>query len=135
VSYSTIYKDDYMKSERSNKKGFTLVEIMVAVGIIALLAGIVIPNMIAAREKARINVCMANIRQLQGALNMAALVGNEIIANLTDDAAIEAVVYHPDYIKSMPSCTNGGVYSTDEDGMVYCSVHDPGPGPPEPDPT
>jgi len=45
-------------------KGFTLVEIMVVVAIIALLISILIPSLRAARETARISACAANLRTI-----------------------------------------------------------------------
>ena len=56
-----------------NKKGFTLVEIMIVVAIIGLLAAIAIPNFIRARQTAEKNACIANLKQLQGAIQVWAI--------------------------------------------------------------
>ena len=47
-----------------NCKGFTLVELLVVIGIVALLMAILIPVMSAARERAQRAVCLSNLRQL-----------------------------------------------------------------------
>ncbi len=48
-------------------RGFTLVEIMIVVAIIALLAVIAIPNFLKARNSARVKACMSNLRVMNTA--------------------------------------------------------------------
>jgi prepilin-type N-terminal cleavage/methylation domain-containing protein len=48
--------------------GFTLVELMVVIGILAALAGILFPVFARAREKGREAACSANLRQISAAL-------------------------------------------------------------------
>ena len=114
----------------TNKKGFTLIEIMIVVAIIGILGATFIPNYLSVRETARQNVCLANIREMQQALDIAALIGNATITDLGNDAAIQAVIL-PNYIKSMPNCSTG-TYSTDSNGVVHCSVHLAAAGGPPP---
>lgn len=53
-----------MKAERTYKKGFTLMELLVVISIIALLMSIMIPAMQKVKELARRTVCKSNLRQL-----------------------------------------------------------------------
>ena len=57
-----------MRMNRSRKAGFTLVEIMIVVAIIALLAAIAIPNFMKARRSSQKSACIANLKQIAAML-------------------------------------------------------------------
>ena len=70
-----------------NRKGFTLVEIMIVVAIIALLAAIAIPNLLSARMTANTAAAKANIRSLSTACETYSTANNgsypDTVARLT----------------------------------------------------
>ena len=96
----------------TKKKGFTLVEIMIVVAIIGLLAAIAIPNFVNARQKAMQNACIANLKQIQGAVQVWAIDNSQAA-----DAQPTRAQLEPNYIKTWPS-ENGTAYAVpavDED--------------------
>lgn len=44
--------------------GFTLIELLVVIAIISVIAGLVVPSLIAAREKANIATCQHNLQEI-----------------------------------------------------------------------
>jgi len=91
-----------MNNKNNRKSGFTLVEIMIVVAIIGLLAAIAIPNFVKAREKAQVNTCIANLKQIDGAKESWALENKK---KSTDSCAMTDLV--PSYIKVEPKCPGG----------------------------
>jgi type II secretion system protein G len=56
--------------ENDGERGFTLVELMVVVAIIALIATIIIPNFVHARQEAQLATSEANLKQIATAMEL-----------------------------------------------------------------
>jgi prepilin-type N-terminal cleavage/methylation domain-containing protein len=78
-------------------KGFTLIELMIVISIIAVLSAIMIPNFIRARSTAKFSACQENFHTLATGLEEYANENGSKYPN-----ALAVVV--PSYTKVIPTC-------------------------------
>ena len=78
-------------------KGFTLVEIMIVVAIIAILAAVAIPNFVTYRKTSQKNACISNLKSIQGAVEQAKMAG-------VASPAKADIIGATKYIKTEPIC-------------------------------
>ena len=103
-----------MKKDRNHSKGFTILELMIAVGIISTLASIAIPHYIAYIERARATVCLSNRHEIE------------------KEQHVKASAHDTDLLPKIDErwkCPSGGIYAWVQDPgdperlTVVCSIH------------
>jgi prepilin-type N-terminal cleavage/methylation domain-containing protein len=102
-----------MKLRNSTRSGFTLVEVMIVVGVIGMLASIAVPSYVRARDSSQMNACINNLREFDGAVQQYALE-----SKLAPTAPYTLANLQP-FLKltsagALPSCPAGGSYSPGE---------------------
>lgn len=76
----------------SSKKGFTLMELLVVIGILAVLAFVTVPSIAGLIEKARMSNDAQDIRAMELALNLCAVDGRSYLSAEFDMPQFEAVL-------------------------------------------
>lgn len=69
-----------------NKKGFTLIEMLVVIAIIAILVSIVVPAISSSTQQAKAATDAANLRSVLGLLNIHVVNGNQTVQEIIDSS-------------------------------------------------
>lgn len=90
-----------MKNLRKRQAGFTLIEMMIVIAIIAILASITIPNLIRAKSRSQLTGCQSNLRNIGNALEM-------YNVDYKGRYPTQFALLTPNYIKTIPECPAAG---------------------------
>ena len=121
-----------MASIIRRKKGFTLIEIMIVVLIIAILLAIAIPNFMKSRERTRATTCQANMRQMDTAKEHWAMENMKGQDETPTQAELVTEYMRARYEDTLPDCPSGGDYTLgDVSTLPSCSIGANGAGEPD----
>jgi len=111
---------------RRAARGFTLIEIMIVVAVVAILTAVAIPNLTAYRKISHAKACKANMNLIRGAC-AATLIRKGVVE--TDLDALSDNSSGAAFLKGKPQCPIGGTYAVSYDDaaqsfVVTCSLSD-----------
>ena len=120
ISLSSIARraeEDHLSSlKRKTDTRFTLIELLITIAIIAILAGMLLPALNSAREKARAIQCVSNIRQIGTAVFS--------YANDNMDYLPRVQNYKDDRLRPrLASYTGTPEYDKTQKGLWFCPSH------------
>ena len=92
-----------MLSKKRRRGGFTLIELMIVIAIIAILAAILVPNFIRARAQGQLTACKSNLKNIGTAMEM---YSTDWSGKYPTSAGLAGLA--PNYLKTIPECPAAG---------------------------
>ena len=112
------------------KKGFTLIELMVAIAIGAILTAMSLPSIMKAKAEAKLNACVHNLETIAKAVEQCRIrhpellegtrKGKQYLVEINEDCFLVEL----GYLKSVPKCPNGGYYSYKYSGGIHGDTYE-----------
>ncbi len=78
-------------------RGFTLIELMIVIAIIAILIGLMAPNFMRARSQAQVTACQSNLKTIATSVE-------QYSADYQSRYPSSITILSPHYIKTLPTC-------------------------------
>lgn len=106
--------------KKLNKKGFTLIELMIVIAIIAILAAILVPNFVKARAQGQLTACKSNLKNIGTAAEMYSADHNGRYPTSQEDFTKAGGQSGSGYLKVLPMCP-----TTPDQGYKYAAQSNP----------
>jgi prepilin-type N-terminal cleavage/methylation domain-containing protein len=101
-------------------KGFTLVELLIVVTIFGILLGLALPNLMKARVRARQQLCIENLSQIESAKQIWGVEQGKTDGDVPGPTDLVGANL---YIKKTPICPAGGSYEYQAIGTIAtCTI-------------
>lgn len=101
-----------LRKLNKNRGGFTLVEIMIVVAIIALLASIAVPNFLRSRKRSQATRILEDLRLIDAAVDQYAVESNLSPATVVSWNQVKLYLKTGSPLYQTGTSVIGGVYST-----------------------
>ena len=105
-----------LKTSDMGKRNFTLIELLIVIAIIAILAGMLLPALNSAREKARAIQCVSNIKQIGTAVFSYANDNMDYLPSVQDSKKDRLR-------RRLASYTGTPEYDKTQKGLWFCPSH------------
>jgi prepilin-type N-terminal cleavage/methylation domain-containing protein len=106
------------------EEGFSLMELVVAIFVIAVMAAVVSPHLLGIGQRAQVNACEQNQRLIRAALTEYYLIYHKYPEGSAEQQL--QTLRDAQLLQSIPEEPNGGHYEIQETGNgveVQCDVH------------
>jgi competence protein ComGC/general secretion pathway protein G len=114
---------------QKRSKGFTVIEIVIVIVVVAGLVAVAVPNYLAAKAAAQKNACILNLKNIIEAKKAWALTYSEppnatpTDSDLVGNASNAVTGVSSGFLKYFPDCPAGGKYTVgDLNTLPKCSI-------------